>query len=471
MRGLRLVTLAAIPVLVLSACSSSAATTAPQQQSSGNVKWFVGLGSGSKPENVQPQKDWVANYNKTNKDGIHITLEIVPNANAFDTLKTEIAAGNTPDIIGPIGVKGRAIFKGLLLDLTSEISKQKFDLTQYDAGVISAIKSELPGQMVALPYSIYAGYVWYNKDIFSAAGLPNLPTKVGDQYQGKDWSFQTMGDLAASLTKDSAGNISTDPAFDAKNIVQYGLGFQWFDDFKRVADSFGSGSLVAADGKTAQIPAAWASGLQWYYDAIQVKHIIPDNTAANSPLMGGGNLQSSGNLAMNMAWAWSISSIATVTSGPNVKVKTWDIGVWPSWNGTVSAPADIDGFALAASTKSPDQAFKAMEAIVAAPELSTTYGASPAKLADQAAYYSNLDTSLAVTFPTNGKITWSVLGEDYKHVPAVSHEAWMPDYNAANNDANALIGKLRSTAGLDLTKELATLQTTLQADFTNNLAQ
>src|ERR1035437_3964855 len=137
MRGLRLITLAAIPVLVLSACSSSNASPTAGASASGAIKWFVGLGSGSKPENVQPQKDWVANYNKTNKDGIKITLEIVPNANAFDTLKTEIAAGNTPDIIGPIGVKGRAIFKGLLLDLTSEIAKQNFDLKQYDPGVIA----------------------------------------------------------------------------------------------------------------------------------------------------------------------------------------------------------------------------------------------------------------------------------------------------------------------------------------------
>ena len=50
MRGLRLVTLAAIPVLVLSACTS-AATTAPSQApvANGAIRWFVGLGSGTQP--------------------------------------------------------------------------------------------------------------------------------------------------------------------------------------------------------------------------------------------------------------------------------------------------------------------------------------------------------------------------------------------------------------------------------------
>jgi multiple sugar transport system substrate-binding protein len=468
MRGLRLITLAAIPVLVLSACSSSAATTAPNS-SGGNLRWFVGLGGGTQPAQIQPQKDWVDNYNKTNKDGAKISLEIVTNANAFDTLKTEIAAGNAPDIIGPIGVKGRSIFKGLLLDLTSEIASQKFDLGQYDPNVITAIKGEMPGQIVGLPYSVYPSYVWYNKDIFSAAGLPNLPTKIGDQYQGKDWTFQTLGDVAAQLTKDSNGKISTDPAFDPKKIVQYGVAAQWASDLKRVGDMFGSGNLVAADGTTAQIPPAWASGLQWYYDAIQVKHIMPDFTTQSSPVWSNGNYQSTGNLAMNLAWSWSISSIAS--DAATAKVKTWDMGVWPSWNGTVSAPADIDGFALMGSTKHADAAFKAMVAITKDTTLALAYGASPALLSQQAGYYSALDATIAKTYPTNGKITWSVLAEDYKHLPAISHEAWMPDYNAANNDANALLTKLQSTPGLDLTTELANLKTTLQADFANNLAQ
>jgi multiple sugar transport system substrate-binding protein len=467
MRGLRLITLAAIPVLVLSACSSSNASPTTQSAVT-NVKWFVGLGTGTSAAQIQPQDAWVNNYNSTNKDGIKITLDIVTNSDAFNTLKTDIAAGNAPDIIGPIGVKGRSIFKGLLLDLTSEIAKQKFDLAQYDPNVIAAIKTEGTG-LVALPYSVYPGYVWYNKDIFSAAGLPNLPTKIGDQYQGKDWTYQTMGDVAAQLTVDSNGKKSTDAAFDPTKITQYGLGFQWASDLKRIGDMFGSGNLVAADGKTAQIPAAWASGLQWYYDALQVKHIIPDTTASASAVWATGNLQSTGHVAMNMAWSWSLSSIASVAAGKaNTAVKTWDIGVWPSWNGVVSAPADIDGFALSAATKNPDQAFKAMQAITSSPDLDTVYGASPALISQQAAYYKALDTSYATTFPTNGKITWSVLAEDYKHIPAISHEAWMPDYNAANSDANALLTKLQSTSGVNLTTELATLTTKLQADFASN---
>jgi ABC-type glycerol-3-phosphate transport system substrate-binding protein len=41
---------------------------------------------------------FVSEYNKSNPDHITIKLEIVPNVNASDVLKAEIATGNAPDI-------------------------------------------------------------------------------------------------------------------------------------------------------------------------------------------------------------------------------------------------------------------------------------------------------------------------------------------------------------------------------------
>jgi multiple sugar transport system substrate-binding protein len=200
-RTLRLITLAAIPVLVLSACSTSSASTAPSVAPasagpaasvaapvSGTVKWFVGLGSGTQPNQIDAQKAFVASYNKSNKDGITIKLDIEPNASATDILKTQIAAGNAPDIIGPVGVKGRNGFEGLFLDLTQEIAKNNYDLKAFPDTLVKFFAQGGDGQ-VGLPYVIYPGYIWYNKDAFAKAGLPNLPAKVGEQYQGKTWDW------------------------------------------------------------------------------------------------------------------------------------------------------------------------------------------------------------------------------------------------------------------------------------------
>ena len=477
-RGLRLITLAAIPALALSACSTANATpsattgagastaaTAEASAAPGTVRWFVGIGSGSQPAQIQPQKDFVTKYNKTNKDGIKLVLEVQPNQNATDVLKTEIAAGKSPDIIGPIGVKGHNGFAGLFLDLTTEIAKNNFDMTAYDPALVTFVQQGATG-IIGIPYDMYPGYVWYNKDIFTAAGLPALPTKVGDTYQGKTWDWNELGTIAASLTVDGNGKKSTDAAFDATKIVKYGLGFQWHDDLKRVASWFGSGNLVAADGKTAQIPAVWADGLTWYYNAIWQGHFVPNDTAVNSTLLSGGNLQSSGNIAMNMAFGWSISSIAA--DAKTAKVKTWDMAVGPSFNGTTSVPMDVDSFAIAAASKNPDSAFKAMVALYADPDLMKLYGGEPAKTADQAAYFTAFDTSLDKIFPGN-KVTWSVLGEDQKNAPAMSHEADMPNFTKSNTDANAAINKMRAKGGLVVKDVLADLQKTLQADFDASL--
>jgi multiple sugar transport system substrate-binding protein len=460
MRGLRLITLAAIPVLVLSACSSSNASPSAAA-APGAVRWFVGLGSGTQPAQIDAQKAFVANYNSTNPDHITVKLEIVPNANATDVLKTEIAAGNAPDIIGPVGVKGRNGFEGLFLDLTSEIAKNNFDLTVFDSTLVKFFQSA-DGQ-VGLPYDIFPGYIWYNKDIFAKAGLPALPTTVGAQYQGAAWDWNELGTIAAQLTTDKAGKKSTDAGFDPKTIVNYGIDFQW-NDARRMVSDFGAGNFVAADGKTAQIPAVWSDGFNWYYNAMWVGHYAPTGVAINSTYLNSGNTQSSGHIAMNAAWGWSISSIAS--DAATAKVKTWDMGVVPAWKGATTAGMDADTFTITKASKNPDAAFKAMVAIMADPTLMKDYGGEPAKTADQAAFFTSFDATLAPIFPGN-KVTWSVLGEMQKHPAVPSIEANFPNFTQGNNDYGAFYTKLQNTAGLDVNAELTKLQQTLQTDFTN----
>jgi multiple sugar transport system substrate-binding protein len=472
-RGLRLITLAAIPVLAISACTGGgstssvaaptggqsvpAVTTAPP----GTIRWFVGLGSGTQPNQIDDQKAFVASYNKSNKDGITVKLEIVPNLNAIDVLKTEIAAGNAPDIIGPVGVKGRNGFEGLFLDLTPEITKNNYNLKDFPDALVKFFQQGGDGQ-VGLPYVLYPGYIWYNKDAFAKAGLPNLPTKVGDQYQGKTWDWDALGTIAAQMTLDSAGKKSTDAGFDATKIVKYGMDFQWADG-RRIVSLFGGGSFVDTDGKTAVIPTVWAEAFNWYYNAIWKGHFVPNGAAEASTLLAQGNSQSSGNVAMNAAWGWSIGSIWDSKAG-TAKMKSWDMGVVPSYKGNTTSPLDADTFTIAKATKNPDAAFKAMVAIMADSKLKQDYGGLPAKAADAAAYTSAMDATLAPVFP-GIKVTWSVLTEMMAHPASPSHEANMPAFTQAGNDYTAFLTKLQSKAGLDVNAELVKLQSTLQADF------
>jgi len=474
-RGLRPITLAAIPVLVLSACNSTVATPTPPpatptpiqsaapSPSNGpaTIRWFVGLDQGTQSAQEAAETAFVASFNSVNKDGITIELEIVPTATAPDVLKNEMAAGNAPDIVGPVGVGGLNGFEGLFLDLGPEIKKYNIDLTAYDPALVKFLQLGDQGQ-IGLPYMIFPGYIWYDKDLFSKANLPGLPTKVGEQYQGQTWDWDQLARVAARLTVDKLGRKPSDVGFDPKSIVRYGLDFQW-NDLRRMASCFGSGSFVDPDGKKAQIPAVWADAVKWYYTGIWGKNpFIPNGLAASSALLAQGNSQSSGAVAMNVAWATSIPSIAS--DAKSSKVKNWDIGVMPSWKGTTTSPMYADTFTITKASKNPDAAFKAMVAIMADQTLLRNYGGEPGKTADQPAYFASFDETLAPIYP-GIKVTWSVLGEMQRYPAVPSFEANMPALTQANSDYSALLARLQNTPGLDVIAELTKLQARLQQDF------
>lgn len=434
-------------------------TPEPTPTTQGNViRWFIGTG----PEGLaapRPYQAFVKAYNRTNTDGFTLKLEVVPNSNSYDTLKQEIAAGNAPDIIGPIYARDRLQDPSLFLDLTDEIARNAVDLTAWDSHLVDLFKDG--GSRVALPFTFYPGYIWYNKDIFTSADLPALPTRVGDLYQGKTWDWNEVAAIAAQLTTDQGGKKSTQAGFDATKIATYGIDFQWADA-RRMASCFGAGSFVAADGRTAQVPAVWNDAFSWYYDAVWTKHIAPDVSAQTQAYLDDTDSMASGHLAMSAAWPWSLTSIAD--SAATSKVARWDLAVMPSWKGVTTAPLDADTFVIARATRHPDAAFKAMMAIESSPEIMAYFGGIPARTADQDAYFSSLAHDLDSIFPGN-TVTWSVMTEMAKYPAVPNHEAPMPNGTRSVNDVSGFFTRLGTKSGLNVTAELTALQTALQADF------
>jgi multiple sugar transport system substrate-binding protein len=486
-RGLRLITLAAVPVLVLSACGNSGtsptASTAASSSASAivtstatpppgktKIVWFVGLGSGSQPNQLQAETDFVNNYNDNNTDNIFLQLSIIPNSNATDTLKTQIAAGKGPDIVGPVGISGRASFPGVWLDLTAEVASNKTDLTIYGDKLVNSFKSASEG-LTGLPYDMYPGFIFYNKDLFATQNLPALPTKVGTQYQGKDWTWDTLATIAKQLTIDVKGKKSTDAGFDPASIQQYGFDTQWINDLRRFATPFGAGSYVAADGKNAQIPDVWATAWKWYYDAMWTSHFAPNNAERTAATMGSGATIATGRVAMELTWGWAMNSFgASDASGkPASKYKNFDIAVLPSNAGVTTSPVDTDTFSILKASKNPDQAYKAMIAIMADTNLMVSYGGMPSVPSLQAAYLASAQKSVDTQFANNA-VTWSVLTEMLNNQASPTHQDPMPNYVKATTDDQAFYTKLQSNGKLNMDTEIAGLKTTLQADFASAAA-
>jgi multiple sugar transport system substrate-binding protein len=423
------------------------------------VRWFIGLGAGTQPQQIAPELKFATDYNNSQKE-VYLSTEIYDNKVAKDILQTQIAAGNPPDIIGPVGVEGLNIFRDQLLDLGPIIASQKYDLSKVDPNLIEFWKMGQGGAQIGVPYATYPSYLYYNKALFDEANLPYPPSKEGELYQGKPWDMAALRVLAMKLTVDKNGNDASSASFDPKNIVQWGFDMQ-FTDHSPVAEStlFGASSVVADDGKTAQIPEQLTTGMKWFYDGVWKDYFIPNWTQLNSDLLGKESEFQTGNIAMVEGHSWLTCCVwPAAPAAPIVKAFGWAVA--PSYSGTITAKLHADTFSLLKGSKDPDTAFKALAALVDSGDLLADYGAFPANTTKQQAFFDAINTG----FP-GITLDWSVPQAMLSHPDIPNHQSWMPDYAKSKAALQAFWSKYRTSTGLDIDAELATLKTTLQGIF------
>jgi ABC-type glycerol-3-phosphate transport system substrate-binding protein len=445
--------------------SESASVLPSAAPSKTQVVWNTGFGAGSQPNQVEAEQAFVDSYNATNTDNIHLTLRWSLPDCADCTFDNFIAAGGVADIIGPIGDQGRAGLHKYVRGLNDLIAANHTDLSAYPPALLATFKNTA-GQYEGLPYDEYPAFIFYNKDLFKAAGLPDLPTQVGEKYMGQDWTWDELATIAKQLTVDVNYRKSTDAGFSPSQTRTYGFDTQWVNDLRGFATPWGAGSYVAADGKTAQIPPVWEQAWKWYYDAMWTSHFAPTDAERTAADMGTGTTVATGQVAMDLAWSWAISSFgATTDSGrPASKYANWDMGVLPSNEGVTTDPVDTDTFIIGNYSKVPDAAYKAMLAIMADPSLMTVYGGMPVDPSLQAAYFESAQAAVDRQFVDN-PITWAVLNEMTKYAAAPTHQDVFPNYVQGTTDDQAFYARLQTKGGLNLDTEIARFKAKLQADF------
>jgi multiple sugar transport system substrate-binding protein len=419
------------------------------------VKWYVGLGTGGDPKQIDVQRRVVDQFNKS-QSRIYVALQIVDNRVASTTLATQIAAGNVPDIVGPVGTVGRATFDGNYLDLTPWIQSSGIDLGVYDQAVVNAYN--IPGQgQIGLPFAVFPSFVYFNKDLFDEAGLPYPPQNFGEQYQGKEWNFETIRELAKTLTVDERGNDATSPDFAPDRIVQFGWDLQFGTDPRAMATPFGANRLVDDQGR-AQIPPTWLTAWNFFYDAMFKEYWMPNDAYRNSDLFGKGSVFNSGHLAMAYTHLWYTCCIDPVSKGG--KVKNWDIGVVPSYNGLTTAKLHADTFVIMKATQHPNEAFEVYRYLINNGDLLEVYGAMPAIGEMQAGFFRGLDEKFAPV-----KVNWQVARNSLAYPDVPNHEEGLPNFLKARQATTDFQTLMNTTQGLDINAEAERLQATLQGIF------
>jgi multiple sugar transport system substrate-binding protein len=437
------------PAAPAPATEQPAAAPAPSTGGPVTIRWFIGLGAGGNPEEIERQKVFVEAFNAKYGDRYNLVMDIVPNETAYDVLKTQIAAGDVPDIVGPVGIRGLASFEGAWLDLNPFIVASGYDLSDFDPALVEFYKFGTDNQFF-LPFSVFPTALWYNKALFDEAGLEYPPHEWGAPYaDGDAWTWDKLRELAMILTVDGNGNDATEAGFDPRNIVQFGYDSQW-QDIRADWSHIHPGSFVD-DNDKAYVPDVWRTAAKWYYDGMFGDYFIPNDSYVNSDLMAQGNTFGSGNLAMNAVNMW----FTCCTEGVN-----WDVAAVPSFEGNLTSKLHADTFGVLRAAKNPQASWEVYSLFMGefAGDLAAVYGGFPARQSLQA----DALTGLQERFPG---VDFQVFVDGLAYPDDPSHESAMPNFLKASDTYAVFGAKYQSTPGLDIDKELDALVVELQKVF------
>jgi len=130
---------------------------------------------------------------------IHINYTYYPSENYNVKVNTAIAAGEAPDLI--LAFDLNLLIEGQLLPLDDVVAEKGIDLSTYNQGIIEGpgeFSCSWEGNLYCLASNQDGWAVFYNKDLFDAAGVPHpaaWPPMTVDEF----------ADIACRLTDEDAG--------------------------------------------------------------------------------------------------------------------------------------------------------------------------------------------------------------------------------------------------------------------------
>ena len=406
-------------VLITSMFLVSCGPKAPSAGGKTKVTIFVGLGTGTDPEQIEAENVIAEKFNSTHNN-IEIEFLITPYEQSIEKFQAMVSGGTAPQLVGPLGVETVGQFLDVWEDLTPYIERDSYDTSDFYGPAVSLNLYE--EKNVGLPLGLYPSFIFYNKNLFDAAGVA-YPTH---DYDDTTWTMAKLREVAMQLTLDANGNNATSPDFDPTNIVQYGFDDSWgsFRDWAVIWGAPGVGRPTTDDFKTATVNAPeWVSGLQWYSDAIWKDHFMPDSAAISAIDPANGDTFAMGQLAMWKSHTWYMSEAMM-----DLTFK-WDIAAAPfNQKGERLANCDSDVFGIPAAAENKDAAWEVMKWLYEPEnilELCKIYGCMPARKSVADAFQAVLEEK----YPG---VDYSVIFNSPNYLDVPNHESWVPDFGRVN---------------------------------------
>lgn len=266
-------------------------------------------------------------------ENINIEFENIGTSTDYYTkLQITIAGGTAPDVFYPATHVAYALArKGVMLSLNDYIERDGIDLAAYDPAILDLYT--IDGELYCLPIDSAALVVYYNKDIFDAAGVP---------YPEAGWTWDDFLATAQALTQDLDGDGRID-IFGVDQFRNYWPMVVWSNTGRYLFDDIRNPTEFIAGSDPAAI-----NSVQWIADLTLVHNVMPsdDERADISDMFAAGKA------AMQVVGHWRFTQYQT--AGINFNVAPLPIGEY----GEPVNRADGSCFAISASTAHPEEAWE-----------------------------------------------------------------------------------------------------------------
>jgi multiple sugar transport system substrate-binding protein len=219
----------------------------------------------------------LAEFEKKNPD-IQVKTSLVPWADYFTKLRTDLAGGEGDDIFWVnAGNFEDYAANGDLVNITDSLgpSIEK----DWQPSVIK--QYTMKGSLWGVPQLADPGIgVFYNKALLAKAGVD--PSTLGDLHWDPTSADDTFLPVLQKLTLDSAGRNAADPAFDPTHIVQYG--YNAANDLNAIYINYlgSNGAALQKGDKFVFDSPAGVQAIQYVVDLINKYHVAPSAADTNT---------------------------------------------------------------------------------------------------------------------------------------------------------------------------------------------
>ena len=284
------------------------------------------------PQEITSQKAIADAFHAANPN-ITVDVGVSDWETYWTALQTGIAGGAAPDVFamdGPLFPDYQA--RDVLLDLKPYIDKSGYDLTQLADQGVADFKTADGGQY-GLPRDLNTIVLYYNKDIFDAAGIP---------YPDDTWDWEKLREVSKQLTKPDANGDKLPDQYgfytETGDMENFWLSTVWQN----------GGDVLAPDGKSTVLGTDQAAGgIQFVQDLIWKDKVMPD--AAVSATTGDAFEQKQAAMEANGSWLV-----------PTFQAADINLGIAPLPKGPAGRFTSVNptGAVISKTSKSPDAAWE-----------------------------------------------------------------------------------------------------------------